>query len=134
MQKSLINAKKKDVSVIKDDKYTAKINIPQYKPSNICPKIYELTDTTKYRDLMKRINKANVPEDVKEFLKLGATRHIVFNYAKIADYYAHADKEVQKLIEESAMVIIDFDDALANGYVRLSKNIDAIMKETGVQA
>ena len=71
------------------------------------------------------------PEEEKEFLRLAATRHIVFNYARIADYYAHSNKEVQKLMEESALVIIDINDAIANGYVKLSKNIEKIMRETG---
>ena len=50
---------------------------------------------------------------------------------EIADYYAHSNKQVQKLMEDSALVIIDLDDAIANGYVRLSKNIEKIMRETG---
>ena len=67
----------------------------------------------------------------KEFLLLAATRHIVFQYSKIADYYAHSNKEMQRLMEQSALVIIDFDDAIANGYVKLSKNIKDIMEKTG---
>ena len=38
---------------------------------------------------------------------------------------------IQKLMEESALVIIDINDAIANGYVKLSKNIEKIMRETG---
>ena len=65
---------------------------------------------------------------------MAATRHLVFNYARIADYYAHASKDVQKLMEQSALVIIDLDDAIANGYVKLSENIKKIMMESGRQA
>lgn len=113
-----------------DSKYTTKIQIPQYQPSKICPKVYELCDRTKYLELLQNINKSNVPEEVREFLKISATRHIVFNYAKIADYYAHANPEVQRLMEQSALVIIDIDDAIANGYVRLSSNIRKLLENS----
>ena len=61
---------------------------------------------------------------------MAASRHIVFNYAKIADYYAHADKEMQELMEQSALVILDIDDAIANGYVKLSKDIEKLISES----
>ena len=114
-----------------DNTYTKKVQIPQYVPSNYCPKINELCDTTKYIQLCSEISRANISDEQKTFLKLAATRHIVFNYAKIADYYAHADSDMQKLMENSALVIIDIDDAIANGYVKLSANIKKIMEESG---
>lgn len=117
-----------------DKKYSLKVSPPQYLPSESVPKLYELCDKSKYLKLLGNINRSNVPEEVKEFLKLGATRHIVFNYSKIADFYAHADAETQRLMEESALVIIDPDDAIMNGYVRLSKTIERIMRETGRRA
>jgi len=114
-----------------DTKYTAKVLPPQYLPSAIAPKMHELCDLAQYKKLMQNINKSDIPDEIKDFLKLGATRHIVFNYAKIADFYAHAEPEVQRLMEESALVIIDIDDAIVNGYVKLSKNIKQIMDQTG---
>lgn len=117
-----------------DKKYTTKVNIPQYLPSANCPNIWELYDLTKYNELLVNINKANISDKDKEFLKFAATRHIVFNYSKIADYYAHSDKELQQLMEQSALVIIDVDDAIANGYIKFSKAIEDIMQKTGRQA
>jgi hypothetical protein len=114
-----------------DDKYTKSVNIPQYLPKNEKPSIYDLCDCRKYQQLVAEINASNIPENEKDFLRDAASRHIVFNYSKIADYYAHSSKEVQELMEKSALVIIDIDDAIANGYVKLSKNIEKIMKETG---
>lgn len=114
-----------------DKKYTTKVNIPQYLPSADCPRIDSLIDLTKYRELVRNINASNVSDAEKEFLRYAAARHIVFTYSKIADYYAHATPEMQKLMEQSALVIIDMDDAIANGYVKLSKNIEKIMKDTG---
>lgn len=123
----LFNIKKKEI----DKKYSRKISPPQYLPSSRCPKLYELCDCSKYVELLRNINMSDVSDDIKEFLRLGAARHIVFNYSKIADFYAHASADVQELMEESALVIIDMDDAIANGYVRLSENIKRIMQDTG---
>lgn len=117
-----------------DSKYSSKVEVPQYLPSIVCPNIQSLCDTTKYEELVNEIDISDVPQDVKEFLRFAATRHIVFNYSLIADYYAHASKDVQELMEKSALVIIDIDDAIANGYVKMSKNIEKIMRETGRNA
>lgn len=114
-----------------DTTYTSKVTIPQYVPRGICPSIYEIFDDRKYRKLMSEIDDSNVTEDEKEFLRLAATRHIVFNYSRIADYYANASKEMQELMEKSALVIIDINDAIANGYAKLSKNVENIIRTTG---
>lgn len=112
------------------DKYTKKITAPQYLPNNTKPVLDELYNAETYSKLVRDIKMSNVTLEEKEFLLKAATRHIVFNYAKIADYYAHSSKELQELMEQSALVIIDFDDAVANGYVRLSKAIDDIISGT----
>lgn len=112
-----------------DEKYSRAIRVPQYEPKNRKPELPELLDTSKYTKFMKHINESNVSEEEKKFLRYGATRHIVFNYGLIADYYAHADKEMQELMEESALVIIDIDDAIANGYVNLSDRMKQLIAE-----
>ena len=113
-----------------DKKYTTKVGIPQYLPSMECPRLDTLVDKNKYNELIREINASNVSDQEKEFLRFAATRHLVFTYSRIADYYAHATPEMQK----SALVIIDIDDAIANGYVKLSESIKKIMDETGRQA
>lgn len=108
--------------------YTKKINIPQYTPK--LDKNYtvdELVDLKKYNELIANIEKANLSEDDKRLLQLAATRHIKFSYKNIAEYYCHADAETQKLMEDSALVIIDFDNAIANGYLKLSKRMREIV-------
>ena len=110
------------------DKYNKKILAPQYVPKNTKPSIAELYNSAKYSELMASINQSNVSQEEKEFLMKAATRHIVFNYDKIADYYAHATPEMQKLMEQSALVIIDFNDAIANGYIKLSSTIKSIVE------
>lgn len=77
----------------------------------------------KQNKFIDNINKADIPQEEKDFLIKAAHRHIKFNYKNIADYYAHANKEVQELMEDSALVIIDFNKAIENGYVSLSDKI-----------
>ena len=110
-------------------KYTTKVSIPQYLPNGEKPSVYSLIDRKKYDSLMQEISISNVSDEDKEFLKLAATRHIVFDYEKIADYYANSDAEVQKLMENSALVIIDINDAIANGYARLDKRLSQYGKD-----
>lgn len=127
MRPRLIDVAVKEV----DKKYTSKVSVPQYLPNAEAPELYQLCDKSKYRELLRNINTSDVPEDVKEFLRFAATRHIVFNYAKIADYYAHATPEIQRLMEQSALVILDIEDAIMYGYVRYTDTMDKIMKATG---
>ena len=110
-----------------DKLYTRKTQIPQYIPSTEAPPLTALCDTEKYSQLMYNINNSNVSEEEKKFLKFAASRHIAFNYSRVADYYAHASAEMQKLMEESALVILDVDDAIANGYVKLTKELTEIL-------
>ena len=112
-----------------DTKYSRAIRVPQYEPSDEKPALESLYDLTKYSKLVAKINKSEVSEDEKKFLKFAASRHIVFTYSKIADYYAHASKEMQELMEESALVILDIDDAIANGYVALSEKMKQLVEE-----
>jgi len=118
----------------KKEFYSKKVQLPQYIPSDEKPELSMLTDYKKYSKLIADINKSGVSEEEKQFLRFAASRHIVFNYSKIADYYANASAEMQELMEQSALVIIDLNDAIANGYVKLSKNIEKILDESGVSA
>lgn len=112
-----------------DKKYSRAIKIPQYNPSEEVPKLESMLDLEKYSKLIYAINKSNVSEEEKKFLRFAASRHIVFNYALIADYYAHASAEMQGLMEQSALVILDIDDAIANGYVKLSEKMKQLVEE-----
>lgn len=112
-----------------DTKYSRAIKTPQYLPSETKPHIDSLVDYEKYSKLLVNINNSTVSEEDKKFLRLAATRHIVFNYAMIADYYAHSSKDVQELMEQSALVILDIDDAIANGYVKLSAKMNQLVSE-----
>lgn len=116
-----------------DFKYSRAIKIPQYVPNQNKPHLDSLASYKKYSELVRNINNSNVSEDEKKFLRYAASRHIVFNYAEIADYYAHASAEMQELMEQSALVILDIDDAIANGYVQLSKKMEQLISEAKVR-
>lgn len=115
-----------------ESKYVAKIQIPIYEPKNKITNILELVDTSKANRLISEIENSNVTEEEKKFLVTAARRHNVFNYQKIADYYAASNKEMQTLMEKSALVIIDFEDAINYGYTKLSMDIaNQYFKEYG---
>lgn len=117
-----------------DETYEKKVEIPLYSPSAKCPNICSLVDCAKTSRLIKEIENSKVSYEEKKFLIEAAHRHSIFNYSRIADYYAHSSREMQELMEKSALVIIDFDKAIANGYVKLSDNIRRIQEETGRKA
>lgn len=114
-----------------DEKYTTKIETPIYEMKGKKPDISEIYNTTKTSELHSKIKKANLPDDVRGFLMAAASRHTVFNYELIAEFYAHQDRDVQELMEDSALVIIDYNKAIENGYVKLTK---ALMQLSGESA
>ena len=105
------------------EKYSSKVEAPIYEPKNKKPHIIELCNKEKTKRLMRKIDSSNLPVDEKSFLIDAARRHNAFNYEKIADYYAHASSEMQELMEESALIIIDFEKAIQLGYVKLCQEI-----------
>lgn len=106
-----------------DNKYSKKIQAPVYEPKNVKPHELELFDNIKTARLINEIENSDLTEYEKRFLILAAHRHTVFNYEKIADYYAHSPKHVQDLMEKSALIIIDFERAIQLGYVQICEEI-----------
>jgi hypothetical protein len=106
-----------------EKKYSSKIEAPIYEPKNKQPHILELYNSAKTNRLIREINNSNVKDYEKIFLIEAAKRHTIFNYENIADYYSHSSKEMQELMEKSALVIIDFEKAIQLGYVVLSEDI-----------
>lgn len=111
-----------------DNPYSQKTDVPTYEPTGEKPAIEELYDDLKAMDLIVSIQNSNLNDKEKQFLMTAASRHIVFDYAKIANFYAHSSKECQQLMEDSALVIIDFDKAIENGFVRLTEEINDIVE------
>ena len=111
------------------ERYTRKIPHIQYEPKGTMPSVFSLYNVDKYYSLRKEINEKDIPDDIKKFLIFSATRFIQFDYAQIAEFYCNADKDVQELMEKLGLVVIDFDDAMENGFVKLQKNIRGLYDE-----
>lgn len=112
-----------------EEKYTNSVSAPQYEPVGETPALSELVDEEKANELLEEIEQSDLDEDEKEFLKKAAYRHLAFNYRSVAEYYAQASPEMQRLMEKSALVIIDYNDAIANGYTKLGKAIEEMRTE-----
>ena len=106
-----------------DDTYTRKIVAPVYEPKGEKPPIKELIDREKTVNLIAEIEQAELPEDIEYFLKMAAERHSVFHFRKIAEFYCHADEQVQDLMEKSGLVIIDFKKAIEYGFVHMTERL-----------
>lgn len=106
-----------------DGPYSRKVVTPIYEPTGEVPTFSEMCNTSKCDQLKDEINNAEIPDDIKKFLCNAACRHMVFNYEKIASYYAQAPANIQDLMEKSALVIIDYDKAIENGFITLTKDL-----------
>lgn len=111
-----------------DDTYTDKTNIPQYDIQGETPDLSELVNEDKTKELLEEIENSELSYEEKEFLRKAAQRHLVFNYKKVAEFYANASPEMQELMEKSALVIIDYNDAIMNGYTSLSNKIQKMLE------
>lgn len=114
---------------VEKSKYTRKIEIPIYEPKNIKPFISELYDRSRTDKLKEEIEKANIPDSIKQFLFSAAERHTRFNFSKIADFYAHSEPEIKRLFEDSALVILDYNDAIQKGFISYQKEVDFDLEE-----
>lgn len=106
-----------------ESQYTSKIQTPEYTPKISKPHLLELLDDNKVNIIINEIKSSNILDEEKLFLIKAAKRHTVFNYQKIADYYSHASKEMQELMERQALVIIDFKKAYQYGYIKLAHDV-----------
>ncbi|MGL5914017.1 MAG: hypothetical protein ACRCZB_07610 [Bacteroidales bacterium] len=113
-----------EVNVDSVNEYSKKIECPIYEPKlAVAPNIEDLIDTRKYDELICKIERLSIGSQVKHFMRVAASRHIVFDYAKIAEFYAHADMQEQDIMEDLALVIIDFGKAIEDGYTTLKEDI-----------
>jgi hypothetical protein len=116
-------------AIDEDSPYTNKTTAPIYEPSGTQHKPEHLYDIAKTNKLIAEIQISDIPDNIKTFLISAAHRHTAFNYSKIADYYATAPKEIQSFFEDSALVIIDFEQAIQNGFVRLDEHVEQAFKQ-----
>ena len=114
---------------VEEEVYTTKVNIPQYEIEGTDVTVNELYDDSKQKNLLEEIENSNLSDNEKEFLKCASYRHIVFDYRNIAEFYAKASPECQRLMENSALIIIDYEDAIKNGYTTLSAKVQEVFED-----
>lgn len=112
------------------DKYSRKIQPPIYEITGEEPDIDECVDMAGVRRLLAEIDASGVSEDQKEMLRICAYRHAVIHFDKMAEYYAHQKAEMQNLMENNALVIIDYDKALERGFVNLTSRLLGIIENS----
>jgi ParB-like chromosome segregation protein Spo0J len=105
------------------ENYSRKIEAPIYEITGDKPAVSQLIDRSKTDKLQAEIADADLPDDVRAFLHFAAERHTVFNFRNIAEFYAHSDAKTQDLMERSALVIIDFERAIEEGFVNLAQGM-----------
>jgi len=113
--------------------YTTAVVTPVYQPTGARPAVSELRDETRADQLRAEIMEAELEPDVREFLLAAAGRHTVFTYSRIAEFYAHAEAEVQRLMERSALVIVDVDNAIRDGFVRVQGELEQYADEDAAE-
>lgn len=117
----LLNSLDESVS---DISYTDKIETPEYQPTqDEPPALDELYDASRYEELIDEIEKIDLPNELEQFFRFAAQRHIIFDYENIAEYFAHADSETQRLMELLTLVIVDYDQAVEQGFVTFAESV-----------
>lgn len=106
-----------------DNNYSRKIETPLYEPTGKNPSISELVNTESVESLLKEIDRSQVSEEQKTILRVCAYRHARINFEAMAEYYAHQDEEMQRLMENNALVVIDYDKALERGFIEMTKRL-----------
>lgn len=111
------------------NEYSRKISTPIYEIKGELPSIEQMINTSKADKIIEQIQKLDIEEKDKDFLLKCAYRLYEFSYKDIAEYYAHQNKQVQEIMEKMALVIIDFNKAVENGYVELNTFIEKCFLE-----
>ena len=118
----------KEEIIIEKSKYTRTITTPLYEPKNKMPSMTDIYDYSKRDELIEEINnnedlKGDLNSVLRNFLLSAAERHVVFDFSKIADFYAHIPVKYKKFFEKSGLVIIDYDNAIRNSFVSYEKEV-----------
>lgn len=112
-----------------EEKYV-QVNFPPiYDPNCRKPELHELFDDTKTKTLIANIDRSQLPEEMKHFLRAASYRHTVIRFDLVADYYANASEEEQKHFEDNFLVIIDYDKAIEQGFVMMENAVRSTMEE-----
>jgi len=105
-------------------KYTRVMYTPIYEPTGERPRIKDLYCTEKRDELLQEIeNEPDLDDEMRLFLQSAAERHTSFDFGKIAEFYSHLPIKFKHFFENSALVIIDYDMAIRNGFIAYDKEV-----------
>ena len=109
--------------------YSRKIQPPVYEITGAEPTISECIDLAPVKRLLEEIDKSGVSPEQKEMLKACAYRHAVIHFDQMAEYYAHQNSEMQDLMENNALVIIDYDKAIERGFIEMTSRLQNLIPD-----
>ena len=111
-----------------DGRYSQKVGKVDYEPSDRRWEPSQLFGRP--RDYTGEIEAMDAPDGVKELCRLRNAWLCEFDYAKIADYYCNqATPEVQRMFERLALVLLDRDQLIENGFSELLAGIAGVCDE-----
>lgn len=110
----VVDAEKIDIYNLKNAEITYEPNDNRWDVKDL----YNFND-----DLLKSIDKIK-NEELREMLKVRLCWLAEFRYDRIADYYCNqATKEEQEIFEKLALVLLDKDQMIQNGYSELMEYV-----------
>lgn len=119
---------------MKKELYSNKIKLPIFDPTGKQVTLDECVNVDQFVKYMDEIDKYKSENKINEqqykFLKLAASRFIVFNFENIAEYFCQTNADMQRIMQDLALVLIDYDDALKASVVDC---VDFTNKILGIQ-
>ena len=107
-----------------DYKELLDVSIPYYEPADKAPEVEELADLSEVEELNDMITKLKPEKGLEPILRARAAFFAEFDFQKIADYYAKADKDTQELMKRLGLVIVIPKDAYERGMCDFRESFD----------
>lgn len=107
-----------------DYKELLDVSIPYYEPAEKAPNCSELADLSEVEELNDLITKLEPEDGLEPILRARAAFFAEFDFQKIADYYANADKELQELMKRLGLVIVIPKEAYERGMCDFREGFD----------
>ena len=107
-----------------DYKELLDVSIPYYTPAEKAPEAVELADLSEVDELNDMITKLKPEKGLEPILRARAAFFADFDFQKIADYYAKADKKTQELMKRLGLVIVIPKEAYDRGMCDFREGFD----------
>lgn len=107
-----------------DYKELLDVSIPYYEPDEKKPDLDKLADFSDFDELNKAIDGLELEEGLEKLLRARTAFFVDFNFQKIADYYAHSDKDTQEIMKKLGLVIVIPKEAYEMGMCDFRESFD----------